>query len=119
MTDSFELLIVADSTDLPQSWLLVTDCSGVLVLDLSDLSQSLVLVIDSSNDSLGETVSPFSSVVSDSTTEPAECVILKPSPFKLLVLTITPQSASSPFHKGLVESKHKTSFVTPVASILI
>ena len=97
----------------------MTDRSIVLVLDLSDLPQSLVLVIDSSDDSLGDTVSPFSSVVSDSTTELSECVILKPNPSKLLVPSTTPQSASSPFHKGLLESKikHKTSFVTPVASI--
>ena len=85
MTDPSELLVVADSTDLLQSWLLVTDRFSVLVLDLSDLPQSLVLVIDSYDDSLGETVSSFSSVVSDSTTEPSDHVILRPSPSKLLV----------------------------------
>ena len=99
MTDSSELLIVADSTDLPQSWLRVTNCSGVLVLDLSDLSQSLVLVIDSSDDCLGETVL----LSCQWCLTPPQCVILKPSPFKLSVLTITPQSASFPFHKGLVD----------------
>ena len=100
MTDPSELLVVADSTDLLQSWLLVKDRSSVLVLDLSDLPQSLVLVINSYDDSLGETVSPFLSVVSDSTTEPSEHVILRPSPSKLLVPSTTPQSASSAFHKG-------------------
>ena len=76
-------------------------------------------MIDLSDDSLGETVSPFLSVVADSTTEPSECVILKPSPSKLLVPSATQLSASSPFHKGLLKSKikHKTSFVTPVAFI--